>query len=94
MNISGAQKTWITQTSELCVVVAGSQGSREAHWCELFFVRPNLASGPKDRWCLQQIRSSNEMNVYDAIDELSRNRIDVLTQMSIMVFMSQDMQVH
>lgn len=65
--------------SELCVVVAGSQGQPGSSLVRAVFgEHPLLQVGKKDKvvFATEPI-PGNEMNVYDAIDELSRNRIDV-----------------
>ncbi len=66
--------------SELCVVVAGSQGQPGSSLVRAVFgEHPLLSVGPKDKvvFATEPI-PGNEMNVYGAIDELSRNRIDVI----------------
>jgi ribonuclease J len=65
---------------ELCVVVAGSQGQPGSSLVRAVFGdHPILSVGPKDKvvFATEPI-PGNEMNVYSAIDELSRNRIDVI----------------
>lgn len=65
---------------ELCVVVAGSQGQPGSSLVRAVFGdHPILSVGPKDKvvFATEPI-PGNEMNVYTAIDELSRNRIDVV----------------
>lgn len=65
--------------SELCVVVAGSQGQPGSSLVRAIYgEHPILSVGKKDKviFATEPI-PGNEMNVYDAIDELSRNGIDV-----------------
>ncbi len=66
--------------NQLCVVVAGSQGQPGSSLVRAVFgEHPILSVGPKDKvvFATEPI-PGNEMNVYSAIDELSRNRIDVI----------------
>jgi ribonuclease J len=64
---------------ELCVVVAGSQGQPGSSLVRAVFGEHHqLSIGPKDKvvFATEPI-PGNEQNVYEAIDELSRNRIDI-----------------
>lgn len=65
--------------SQLCVIVAGSQGQPGSSLVRAVYgEHPLLQVGAKDKvvFATEPI-PGNEANVYDAIDELSRNRIDV-----------------
>ncbi|PWU24245.1 ribonuclease J [Candidatus Cerribacteria bacterium 'Amazon FNV 2010 28 9'] len=64
---------------QLCVVVAGSQGQPGSSLVRAVYgEHPILSVGKNDKviFATEPI-PGNEANVYDAIDELSRNRIDV-----------------
>lgn len=63
----------------LCVVVAGSQGQPGSSLVRAVFGEHHqLSIGPNDKvvFATEPI-PGNEQNVYEAIDELSRNRIDI-----------------
>ncbi len=65
--------------SELCVVVAGSQGQPGSSLVRAVYgEHPILQVKPQDKvvFATEPI-PGNEQNVYEAIDELSRNRIDI-----------------
>lgn len=67
------------QDHELCVVIAGSQGQPGSSLVRAVYgEHPLLQVGKKDKvvFATEPI-PGNESNVYDAIDELSRNSIDV-----------------
>lgn len=64
---------------QLCVVVAGSQGQPGSSLVRAIYGEHHtLSIGPKDKviFATEPI-PGNEQNVYEAIDELSRNRINI-----------------
>ncbi len=65
--------------AQLCIIVAGSQGQPGSSLVRAVYGEHNqLSIGPKDKvvFATEPI-PGNEQNVYEAIDELSRNGIDV-----------------